>query len=344
MSILKNQIMKLLFLRTFFEKEMESKINKGNLKLLMRGFLSESRIIYDLKKNTINNYLSDFDRLKTSTINGKYSIILNDKMLFELLMKDYLNIPVSLGFIQKGTVIYFGKKGIDNFCSLMDYLDFAKVFVVKPIYGGGGKGVLIIKKDDGNLFINERKSSIDEIKDIFSKLNDYFISEYVVQGHYGRNLYPHSLNTIRIVTMILPESNKPFIPIAVQRIGNKTSAPTDNWTQGGFSAEINLETGELGKCVAYPINGQLEWHSKHPETGHQIEGKIIPKWAMIRDTILNAAGKIPLKYIGWDVAVTDNGYKVLEGNNCTDVNLLQVHRPILLDERVKKFFKYYHII
>jgi transposase InsO family protein len=60
-------------------------------------------------------------------------------------MKDYLNIPVSLAYIHKGKAIYLGKEGIVNFCSLIDYLDFAKAFVVKPIYGGGGKGILIIK-------------------------------------------------------------------------------------------------------------------------------------------------------------------------------------------------------
>jgi len=71
----------------------------------------------------------------------------------------------------------------------------------------------------------------------------------------------------------------------------------------------------------------------------------MPNWDLIKNEILNAASKIPfIHYIGWDVVITDDGYKVIEANNYSDVNLLQVHQPLLRDDRVLEFFKYHGII
>lgn len=42
--------------------------------------------------------------------------------------------------------------------------------------------------------------------------------------------------------------------------------------------------------------------------------------------------------------VTDEGVKVIEGNNYSDVNILQIHQPLLNNEKVKRFYKYYGII
>ena len=51
-----------------------------------------------------------------------------------------------------------------------------------------------------------------------------------------------------------------------------------------------------------------------------------------------------LKYIGWDVVITKKGLYIIEANNSTDVELLQVHKPLLINERVRNFYKYYKII
>jgi len=187
--------------------------------------------------------------------------------------------------------------------------------------------------------------TIDKLSNFINQLDDYFVSAYISQGEFAKKLNPSSLNSMRIVTMIDPITNEAFVPVAVQRIGTEKSSPADNWTQGGICAEIDIETGKIKKGVSYPVNGMLNWYKYHPDNNNQIEGITIPGWDRLKESILRVANQHPyIKYIGWDVVLTDSGIEVIEGNNCTDTNLLQVHRPLLKDKRVIGFYRYYGII
>ncbi|MBD3338146.1 MAG: hypothetical protein GF353_03495 [Candidatus Lokiarchaeota archaeon] len=71
----------------------------------------------------------------------------------------------------------------------------------------------------------------------------------------------------------------------------------------------------------------------------------IPHWFKIKEQLLKIAASFPyLQYVGWDLIITDRSFKIIEGNHYTDVNLLQVHQPLLTDPRTKKFYQYHNII
>lgn len=340
---------KTLLLKSFVDKEFNSKIPVdfiSKFKLLSKGFLSETKSYYKFETDSINDYLSDFKRLKTSLINEKYSLVLDNKLLFEKAMQNYVKIPKSLAYIDKGNFISLcDDANIIDINTLIDCLYLKNSLIIKPVIGGGGKGLIILSINDNKILLNNSVVDKDKLERTLMQLDNNFVSEFITQSNYSNDLYPYTTNTIRVVTMLSPEDNKAFIPIAVQRIGTNQSVPTDAWVKGGINAEINIDTGTLGKAASYPINGQLEWYERHPETGAKINGKEIPNWFLIKKDVLNAAEKMPfLKYIGWDIALTDDGYAVLEGNNYSDVNFLQVHRPLLKDYRTYKFYKYYNII
>ena len=44
------------------------------------------------------------------------------------------------------------------------------------------------------------------------------------------------------------------------------------------------------------------------------------------------------------MVVTDDGFRILEGNQYTDVNLLQIHGPLLADPRVAAFYRRHRVI
>ena len=110
-------------------------------------------------------------------------------------------------------------------------------------------------------------------------------------------------------------------------------------------AEIELGTGTLGKAVSYPAEGRLVWHEKHPDTNEDIAGIRIPCWQEVMESVLNVARAFPfIRYAGWDVVVQNDGCTVIEANANSDVNLLQVHRPLLKDPRVRAFYKHHKVI
>ena len=44
-------------------------------------------------------------------------------------------------------------------------------------------------------------------------------------------------------------------------------------------------------------------------------------------------------FLGWDVVVTADGIRLLEGNANTGMNVLQVHGPLLSDPRIRRFYE-----
>jgi len=46
-----------------------------------------------------------------------------------------------------------------------------------------------------------------------------------------------------------------------------------------------------------------------------------------------------IPYIGWDLLVTEDGFQVIEANNGPDLMLFQMHGPLLIDPRIRRFFQ-----
>ena len=96
----------------------------------------------------------------------------------------------------------------------------------------------------------------------------------------------------------------------------------------------------MGPAAAMPTSNIVHWHEKHPESGQPIAGIQVPNWTRLCSEVLRLAKLLSaIPYIGWDIVVTEEGYFVLEGNTRTDVNVYQIHKPLLLDERTRKFYK-----
>jgi hypothetical protein len=56
--------------------------------------------------------------------------------------------------------------------------------------------------------------------------------------------------------------------------------------------------------------------NEHPETGRKFEEFKIPFWEEVLALVQEAALKfLPLRTLGWDIAVTEKGLKILETNN-----------------------------
>ncbi|MFC1811298.1 sugar-transfer associated ATP-grasp domain-containing protein [Thermodesulfobacteriota bacterium] len=275
--------------------------------------------------------------------------MVNNKLAFPLLMKHHgIPTPEVRGVIRKGLFypLHPGRtmapsKFIEESCKPEEQL------VLKPIWGAHGIGVIMVKRSVNGFKLNGKDTPLHTFNDILNKLENYVVTDFVSQGEYGARLYSDTTNTIRMVTFWDAETKKPFIAKVVQRIGTSRSYPVDNFRagRGGLSASIDPDTGELGSGAMVDTKGHVTWHSHHPESHAQIQGTIVPSWDKIRTSILEYSDRFAFApCIGWDIVPTHSGFSIIEGNSTPGMPVLQVHGPILTDPRIRRFYKYHHVI
>lgn len=213
-------------------------------------------------------------------------------------------------------------------------------FVLKEARGGGGSGVYVCEWDDGTVRVDGRRRAPGALAALLERTDRGIVTEYCEQAAYLEEIYPGSPNTLRVL-VVDPEGAEAFVPIAAQRLGTSRTGGLDNFTRGGLSAEVDVESGELGPGVEYREEGAVASHERHPDTGARIAGAAVPSWDAIRDRLLEITASFPgLRYVGWDVLATGPGEFVLvEGNSYPDPDVLQVHRPLLADPRVRQFYR-----
>ena len=172
----------------------------------------------------------------------------------------------------------------------------------KPLEGSSGVGIRKYTeadwKDGPEAFLNQLKQDGIGI-----------LEEIVIQHPKMASLCPTSVNTCRIATLL--GDKQQGIVYAFLRIGN--GKVMDNVDCGGMASRINLETGKLQTVGA---DKQGNTFIKHPMTDTSIIGFQIPFWEEAKNMCMEAAQKIPqMRFIAWDVAITENGPTFIEGNS-----------------------------
>lgn len=324
---------------------------REKLRIWRYGLMSESYVLYGLRDkepDAVHDYLPDMARfLKPGHINGWYKHVLQDKLVFAASMafNDHHYVPKIHAQIFHGRIRPL-QGTIASLDELIQHCNNGNEVVLKPIKGSGGDGVLLLSAKSGGLSLSGNQINRENLKNRVLKLNAYLIQQAVKQSEYAQNIFPGSVNTIRIVTMWDSETERPFVAAAIHRFGTTKSMPVDNLDKGGISARIDLETGQLGPASPYLRGNDLVWHAQHPDTQENIEGIQVPGWSDIKKRILEVAEKFPqLPYVGWDVLLDSNDQlTVLEGNVKPGIWVLQMHEPLLSNPKVRRFYREHRII
>lgn len=342
----------LIRLKSLVQKELKSKARPPLGKRLFawrHGFLSESQVLYGLNEQNVGDYLSDFARhVKTRNINRKFKPLLDNKLFFPKVFGDGLVPTPRVLFWMDGGRMFALSGTRATPATTADLAQWCRDngrLVIKPVDGGGGTSVFRLEARDGKMLVNGIEKTLPDLESFLKGRSQSIAVEFVSQHSYAETIFPLSTNTIRILTMWDYNAGQPFVAAAVHRFGRNSTAPVDSWSQGGVSVAIDLHKGVLGQGLSRPSSGEPERHSAHPDTGAPIEGIPVPGWEPMCAQLLRACSALPfLPYIGWDIVVTEGGFAVLEGNNYSDVQMIQAHRPLLRDPRVEAFYRYHRII
>ncbi len=288
----------------------------------LKGFTPDEYILYNLQENDINNYISEKERWYTRKTNNKYAIILDDKLIFYEIFKKYLKIPMNVFYIRYKKVIDLSGNVID-YRTLKSIIKRKKILFLKPIVGGSGKGIFKISFEN-NFKVNDKIIKFEDLYNRIINSNNFVATKAIKQNGYANEIYPKSVNTIRIITLYDANTSTVCISDALHRFGTSKSKPVDNAGSGGIFAKINVSTGELGEARDYN-NG---YYLNHPDSNKPIKGIMIPNWMRIKSKCENIAKLFPyipyIPYMAWDIAVNGDEIEVIEINASTGLTLFQM--------------------
>ena len=304
------------------------------------GFMADQIALYKLNRKNKKEYLSEFDWYKSRYINEPYNFILNNKLVCTDLMKHYTKFAETYYLKKKGIInSYNGLKC--SYEEIIKLLTQKNSLMIKPINLGKGFGVQKLDYKDKKFFVDNENKTKEEMLQYLEKHNNYFVSEYINQSKELNNIFKDATNTIRLITIRNPKTNKCEVLFAVQRIGTKETIPVDNGSRGGLVANIDIESGILSEARSIQ---RIVNFDKHPDNDNKIKGVKIKDWDKIKNHYVDLMEKFPyLYFVAWDILLTDNGPVVIEANTSSGVNIIQIwggQRKGKLGE----FYKHHNII
>lgn len=291
--------------------------------MLRRGFLSNRRYFYPGIEDRSVPFVSDVavhmhsHRLNTTT--GR-ALVRHKHVFAEALLARGLAdfAPETYGLVtRRGLLARSGDAA--------ERLRAQDMVVLKPWVGLGGTAV--------------RLAPAQEVFDLTVRQGqELVVQERLVQHPDLRPINPHALNTARLLTVRLPDG--PVVAAASHRWGTERSGAVDNVASGGLTSSVDKETGRLGPATETVHGRQVISHDRHPETGVQVAGVVLPQWAEVRDLALRLMNAFPeLDHVGWDIAVTDRGPRVVEGNaGMPALTPFQLSGSFLRDDHLRAFY------
>lgn len=188
-------------------------------------------------------------------------------------------------------------------------------FVIKPSNGSAGNGIVVIVGRDGGewLGINGKRYTVDalrrHISDIifgvysFDTQDAAIIEQRVIQHPAIDTLFDRGLSDVRIILF----QHEPVL--AMSRVPTLASDGKANLHQGAVGLGIDLDSGltHYAMLQGEPIH-------RHPDSQVSLLEVAIPFWEEILLHSRRVAEAVPLKYLGIDIAIGEQGPVLLEIN------------------------------
>lgn len=290
------------------------------------------------------------DKIVKSLNNKNYWHLFNNKNEFNSFFSEF--IPRDWAYINPNN-IKMDKEFYKNeeFIKFKSFIAKHPIFFAKPNDGQCGKGIQKIDAIAVDSFLEKQGIKVDpgykiptdekinytvevlkneantyynaRIRTLFKFLIDnklYLLEEPIRQHAIMNLLNPSSVNTCRIVS-VMNSKKEVTLMASFIRIGNG-SAVVDNFNSGGMTAKVDIETG---KIIEDAVNKEGKMFSKHPLSGTPINGFEIPYFKEAKEMVIKAAKKSKnVRYVGWDVAITEKGPTLVEGNQYPGHDIYQV--------------------
>lgn len=189
-----------------------------------------------------------------------------------------------------------------------------KSFICKPIQSSCGRRIRIINIDDEN--------NPDELFKALCEDKGSVIEEIIKQDEKMASFHKESVNTVRVTTFY--DNGNLIKMFATLRIGVGDSI-VDNASAGGISASVDVSNGVVITDGFISHHCRPARYERHPESNALIKGNVIPKWDELMSVIDELVKVNPKqKIVGWDMALTNEGWIMIEANSFPTFTTVQV--------------------
>jgi hypothetical protein len=199
---------------------------------------------------------------------------------------------------------------------------FPAEFVAKPARSVYGDGIMMLTREGTRLVDQDGQGrSVPEFLRLLESHPSHtsFVFQERLDNHPGIAGFSggRGLLSVRVVTQVDGSGVSRVLTSNLKVIvgGNIVSNNRHGQT-GNLVAEIDLERGVILHCTG--ADSSKSGHvtiDRHPDTGAAFAGAALPHWTAVMDLALRAAAVFaPVRTVGWDIAITPTGVRLLEGN------------------------------
>lgn len=213
-------------------------------------------------------------------------------------------------------------------------------YIVKPsIDSSSGKNIMKLQCHSQKIFNNGKCITFESIENTIKR--DFLVQEFLEQQSILNTIYPHSLNTFRVVTLRI--NNDIHALQSNVKFGDKGQYVDYNTNQGGVNCGINKD----GLLNQFAVDMYFNKHYKHPYTSTVFKNIQIPQFSSILNYAINLHRYLfYFDMVSWDLAIDKNEAVVLIELNLINqgFSFLQVHHGPLFGDFTEKImeekFKY----
>lgn len=230
-------------------------------------------------------------QLKMNPKNARH--MLEDKRIFLSLFHAFV--------MHKHATLEQIKSNAPEFAAVMDNPSGRIVF--KDALGQCGFGIQIDEAKNWNAKL---------IVDYMESKGFNLLESFVQQAYELQVLSPSGLNTVRVFTQLTPDDE---VVLLGSRLRITINSKVDNMASGNMAAVIDDSTGMV---ISDGVFSDItkENCAVHPVSGVVIKGFQVPFWeetiALVKNaTLLDTKNRS----IGWDIAITQEGPELIEGNH-----------------------------
>lgn len=315
-----------------------------------QGFLAESAYAYGLTNENMSNYLSDYDYYKVWPLNSWTRIWINDKLTLKYMLSNtefsdimpkyyYYSTPSEL----KKLIDAPNQEQAPTIEEFKSVLATVGEFACKPCNGTTSFGFFRMSYKNGYYYVNEKELKSEDFALFLRQYPNYIFTEYLTPSKQFEVFSPH-IHTLRIVTLN-NTGNNPVIVGGYLRIPNKLSGEAnyiiidkENHEKYNIFVDVDFGTGAFGAAKLTFAN-HTENVVQHPDTGAVLKG-VIENYEHLRTVVLSIAQRFStLEYMGFDIGITDNGFKCMEINSHPGIKYMQIFRPLLKEKSIRNYFQ-----